>query len=127
MGIALLVNAIKEKQLPAFLKPTLIAISAGCIGLFTNAVMLFTTYDYSKETIRGGQSSINTKDTTRQEANKGGLDTAYAFAWSYGIGETMTLMVPNVYGMSQFATPIMMTRPYFSSSNYIFFFRQQTT
>jgi len=51
-----------------------------------------------KETIRGGQSSINTKDTTRQEANKGGLDTAYAFAWSYGIGETMTLMVPNVYG-----------------------------
>ena len=100
MGIALLVNAIKEKQLPAFLKPTLIAISAGCIGLFTNAVMLFTTYDYSKETIRGGQSSINTKDTSRQEANAGGLDTAYAFAWSYGIGETMTLMVPNVYGGS---------------------------
>lgn len=100
MGIALLVNAIREKQLPAFLKPTLIAISAGCIGLFTNAVMLFTTYDYSKETIRGGQSSINTKDTSRQEANAGGLDTAYAFAWSYGIGETMTLMVPNVYGGS---------------------------
>lgn len=29
------------------------------------------------------------------------------------------VMVANVYGMSQFATPIMMTRPYFSSSNYI--------
>lgn len=98
LGIALLVDAFKQKQVAQFLKPTLIAIGAGCIGLFTNAVMLFTTYDYSKATIRGGQSSINIKDTTRQEANKGGLDTAYAFAWSYGIGETMTLLVPNVYG-----------------------------
>jgi len=98
LGVALLVDAIRKKEISTFFKPTLIAIAAGCIGLFTNAVMLFTTFDYSKATIRGGQSSINTKDTTRQEANKGGLDTAYAFAWSYGIGETMTLMVPNVYG-----------------------------
>jgi hypothetical protein len=98
LGVALLVDAIRKKEISNFFKPTLIVIAAGCIGLFTNAVMLFTTYDYSKATIRGGQSSINTKDTTRQEANKGGLDTAYAFAWSYGIGETMTLMVPNVYG-----------------------------
>ncbi len=29
------------------------------------------------------------------------------------------VMVANVFGMSQFATPIMMTRPYFSSANYI--------
>jgi hypothetical protein len=98
LGITLLVQAIKQKQVSQFLKPTFIALFGGIIGIAVNAVVLFTTYEYSKATIRGGQSAINVKDTTRQEANKGGLDTAYAFAWSYGIGETMTLMVPNVYG-----------------------------
>ena len=98
LGIALLVQSINQKQISQFLKPTLIALFGGIIGIAVNAVVLFTTYEYSKATIRGGQSAINIKDTTRQEANKGGLDTAYAFAWSYGIGETMTLLVPNVYG-----------------------------
>ena len=29
------------------------------------------------------------------------------------------VMVPNIFGMSQYASPIMMTRPYFSSYNYL--------
>jgi deoxyribodipyrimidine photolyase-related protein len=46
-------------------------------------------------------------------------DEVYRIFMEWTIDAYDWVMVPNVYGMSQFATPIMMTRPYFSSSNYI--------
>jgi len=46
-------------------------------------------------------------------------DDVYRIFMEWTIDAYDWVMVPNVYGMSQFATPIMMTRPYFSSSNYI--------
>ncbi len=98
LGVALMITAVKERKVPEFLKPALIAFGAGLVGLFTNAVMIFTTYDYSKATIRGGQASLNVKSEDKKDESKGGLSKDYAFLWSYGIGETMTLMVPNIYG-----------------------------
>lgn len=97
MSTALLAAAINNKTIGSFFKPAMLALMGGLIGVLTNAVMIFTTYDYSKATMRGGQAALNTKDTGTTET-KGGLDTGYAFAWSYGKAETMTLMVPNVYG-----------------------------
>lgn len=97
MTVSLLVGFIQKKHIQAFYKPAAFALAGGIIGVLTNAVMILTTYDYSKATIRGGQASLNTKDSVVTES-KGGLDTAYAFAWSYGKAETMTLAVPNVYG-----------------------------
>ncbi|NJO26077.1 MAG: hypothetical protein HC867_10435 [Bacteroidia bacterium] len=74
-------------------------IAAGLIGVLSNAVTLFTTYDYSKATIRGGQASLNVKDSINATKQKGGLDTGYAFLYgSYGVAETFTLMVPDIYG-----------------------------
>ena len=46
-------------------------------------------------------------------------DDVYRIFMEWTIDAYDWVMVPNVYGMSQFATPIMMTRPYFSSSNYM--------
>jgi hypothetical protein len=75
------------------------AVLAGLIGVLANAVMLFTTYDYSKATIRGGQAALNLRDTVNVRKNTGGLDTAYAFMYgSYGKAETFTLLVPDMYG-----------------------------
>ncbi len=90
---------IKEKQYKHMVTAAAFAIIAGLIGVLSNAVTLFTTYDYSKATIRGGQASLNVKDSLNATKQKGGLDTGYAFLYgSYGVAETFTLMVPDIYG-----------------------------
>ena len=43
----------------------------------------------------------------------------YRIFMEWSIDSYEWVMVPNVMGMSQYASSIMMTRPYFSSSNYI--------
>ncbi len=99
MTVGYLVYLYKQKQLSQFITVAAFAIIAGAVGVLTNAVMLFTTYDYSKATIRGGQASLNLKDTVNAKMNKGGLDTGYAFLYgSYGRAELATLVVPNAYG-----------------------------
>ena len=50
---------------------------------------------YLKETMRGGHSEL-TKQT--QDTPAAGLDLKYATDWSYGKGETMTLLIPNWEG-----------------------------
>ena len=93
--IAFLVDAIREKQGSDFLKSTAVLLVAGIIGVAANASNLYHTYEYSKETMRG-KSEL----THHGEENKtdNGLERDYITAWSYGIGETWTLLVPNTKG-----------------------------
>ncbi|MCE5179382.1 MAG: YfhO family protein [Porphyromonadaceae bacterium] len=95
MVIAFMVDAIRRKQLPDFLKSTAVLLVAGLIGIATNASNLYHTYEYSKETMRG-KSEL----THHGEENKtdNGLERDYITAWSYGVGETWTLLVPNTKG-----------------------------
>ncbi|MCE2833557.1 MAG: YfhO family protein, partial [Chitinophagaceae bacterium] len=95
-----LIQAARSHELTAFLKASGIALGAGLIGILANAVMLFTTYDYSKATIRGGQASLKIgADSLSNVKTNGGLDTAYAFLYgSYGVAESFTLLVPDMYG-----------------------------
>jgi len=93
--IAFMVDAIRSKQLPDFLKSTTVLLVAGLIGIAANTSNLYHTYEYSKETMRG-KSEL----THHGEENKtdNGLERDYITAWSYGIGETWTLLVPNTKG-----------------------------
>jgi hypothetical protein len=101
MTIGNAVYWIKQKEVKHFLKASTFALVGGLIGIMANAIMLFTTYDYSKATIRGGQASLKVSDTLQQKKTTGGLDTAYAFLYgSYGIAESFTIMVPGIYGGS---------------------------
>lgn len=95
MVIAFFVDAVRKKELPVFFKSTGIVIIAGMIGIAANASSLYHTYEYSKETMRG-KSEL----THHGEENKSdnGLERDYITAWSYGIGETWTLLVPNTKG-----------------------------
>ena len=51
---------------------------------------------YLKETMRGGHSELTRTDDDKNKP--AGLDIDYATAWSYGVGETMTLLIPNWEG-----------------------------
>jgi hypothetical protein len=100
MTVGRSIEALRQGQIPAFLKASGVALAAGFIGVLANAVMLFTTYDYSKATIRGGQASLKMgTDSLSNVKSNGGLDTAYAFLYgSYGVAESFTLLVPDMYG-----------------------------
>lgn len=92
-GIFKLVEAIRQKQLTHFFKSTGILIVAALLAVLTHSTNLWATYDYGKDTMRGKPEL--TKDA---ENKSGGLDKDYITAWSYGIGETWSLLIPNVKG-----------------------------
>ncbi len=97
MAINYLIFAIKEKEVKSFSFAALILVIAAIMAVVPALDKLVPTWDYSKETMRGG-AVLETKSDV--EAEKSGLDRDYAFSWSYGIGETMTLLIPNIYGAS---------------------------
>jgi hypothetical protein len=95
LGIAELIYAFKEKQIIHFLKATGVLAAAGIIAVLTSTGNLWTTYEYSKYSNRGES------ELTFNKANQtSGLDKDYATAWSYGISETMTLLIPDFQGGS---------------------------
>ena len=100
MAIAFLVKCIKDKELVHAIKAFSLAIIAGIIGLACTAIVIFPTYDYAKETMRGGVSQLTLKDNSGTNKTKNGLDKDYAFRWSMGKMETFTFMVPGLYGGS---------------------------
>ena len=95
IAVAYLVEAIKKKQLSVYAKSTGVLIIAGLIGVTTNISSLYHTYEYSKETMRGKSELSHHGAENKTDA---GLERDYITAWSYGIGETFTLLVPNTKG-----------------------------
>lgn len=75
----------------------LLALLAGGIALGVNTVSIWPTNEFAKETMRGGRSEL-TSTSAPENKTKGGLDKDYAFQYSYGIGETFTLLVPGMFG-----------------------------
>ena len=95
MVIAYGVMAYQQKTLPAFWKSTGVLVLAGLLGVCINLSNLYHTYEYSKESMRG-KSELVKENSANQTAS--GLERDYITQWSYGIGETFSLLVPNVKG-----------------------------
>ena len=68
------------------------------VGSVANAQNMYAQWDLGQNSIRGA-AGINDNDLLRARRSSG-LDKDYAFAWSYGKGELLTLLVPNAYGGS---------------------------
>lgn len=95
MVIAYLVKAVREKQLTGFMKSTGVVAVAAVIGIAINLSSLYHTWQYQKESMRG-KSELVKKDAANQTSS--GLDRDYITQWSYGIDETLTLLVPDAKG-----------------------------
>lgn len=95
MILAFLVQAVKEKQLARFVKATLVCILGAGIGICVNMSNLYHTWQYSKESMRGKSELVKANSDNQTDS---GLERDYITQWSYGIGETWTLLVPNAKG-----------------------------
>ena len=111
-------KAWRTKTLPQFFKASAVLIVAALVGIAANVSNLYHTYAYSKETMRGKSELVQTGDATKQTSS--GLDRDYITQWSYGIDETLTLLVPNFKGgasaaLSQSETAMSKANPMYSS------------
>ncbi len=95
MVVAFLVDAVRKKRMAAFLKATGVCAAAAVLGICMNISNLYHTWEYSKESMRGKSELV--KEHTANQTNSG-LERDYITQWSYGIGETWTLLVPNTKG-----------------------------
>lgn len=111
-------DAYKKKELPHFFKASAILALAAVVGVCINISNLYHTYEYSKETMRG-KSELKQEGAEANQTSSG-LDRDYITNWSYGIGETLSLLVPNVKGggsgstMSQSEAAMAKANPMYS-------------
>lgn len=93
-GVIQLISAIKEKTLKDFGVRVAFLLAAALIGVGSNAARLWTTVEYGNYSTRGKSELTASKSS----AGKSGLDRDYVFNWSYGIQESLTLLIPNFSG-----------------------------
>ena len=95
MVLAFIVDAVMKKEYAHIGKALGVCIVGGLLGVMVNASNLYHTWQYSKETMRGKSELV--KANTENQTNSG-LERSYITDYSYGIGETWTLLVPNTKG-----------------------------
>ncbi len=101
MGIYYLYTLIKESKIKQLIIATLISVVAVGAGVSANITKIITTSKFADNTMRGGNDMARANGSYNQkETGKNGLNRDYAFDWSYGKGETFTLLIPGFYGGS---------------------------
>ncbi|GGM98454.1 membrane protein [Dyadobacter beijingensis] len=104
LGIGIVILVIMEsvsyiksgrvKELTLILGGLVLAV---VVAVGTHTTRLWNAYDYTKETIRG-KSELRSAAKNGAEKQGSGLDKEYAFTYSFGVGELLTLVIPNAYG-----------------------------
>lgn len=105
LGVTHFVYALVEKRLPKFALGVAVLVVGAGLAFACNARALMVSQQYAKQTMRGGNAITVTPEDLYHDGEpasiggkKSGLDIDYAFNWSYGIGETYTLLVPGAMG-----------------------------
>ncbi|OQP45465.1 hypothetical protein A4H97_32495 [Niastella yeongjuensis] len=101
MVLFFLIQAFRSGAIAQQLKAVGFTALAAILGILINSLALMTVYDYSKESKRGGQLVMDKKQSPNDVMNGDktkGLSKEYAFGWSYGWQESLTLMFPGVQG-----------------------------
>ncbi|MCP4550807.1 MAG: YfhO family protein, partial [Bacteroidetes bacterium] len=103
LGIVKLVYAFREKEIITFGKSIGILILGCVVAIGMNFSKLYIAWEYSKETTRGQSELVSA--TNDDPSSTSGLDRNYIVQWSYGIDETLTLLIPNFKGGSTPTNP----------------------
>lgn len=104
LGVVYAIYAIKDKWIKQFLAGVGVLLIGCLFAVACNASNLFMNQEYAKYTMRGGSEITVTPEDLYKDgeaksiAASDGLDIDYAYSWSYGKGETYTLLVPGAYG-----------------------------
>ena len=85
--------SIKQKEIFRFVKSSAILIIPVILAIGINFASLYTTYEYGKYSIRGKSDLVSDN-----KVYTSGLNKDYATQWSYGIDETLTLLIPDFKG-----------------------------
>jgi hypothetical protein len=94
LGVHFVLKSIKQKEYKHLGISMLLTIVLTSMALLICSIGYFATYEYTKESMRGGSAIANTD----KNQSKVGLDKDYAFQWSYGKAESLTFLVPNAFG-----------------------------
>ncbi len=101
MMVAYFVDAYRRKEVKNWLKATGSLAVAAIVAVGANLTSLYNTYEYSKETVRGHSTVLTPKASAggaSHNVNQNGIDRDKVTSWSYGVDETLTLIIPNVKG-----------------------------
>ncbi|PID89327.1 MAG: hypothetical protein CSB01_02580, partial [Bacteroidia bacterium] len=93
LAIFMFIDHLQQKRLPDFLKASAILLVAGGLAVLPNITNLMVTSEYAAYSTRG-KADLD-KETHIQTS---GLDKDYATQWSYGVGETWSVLFPNAKG-----------------------------
>ena len=121
MILAYHVEAIRGKRMVHFLKATAVCAVGALVGVMVNISNLYHTWQYSQESMRG-KSELVKENTANQTSS--GLERDYITQWSYGIGETWTLLVPNTKGGASQPLVMNKTAMAHADNNYIGIYQQ---
>lgn len=87
---------IREKRWKDLIVGTLVFAVCFGVGVGTQITSIMANREYAKETMRGGHSELDKEGDTTNKTE--GLDLSYITQYSYGIGETATLLIPGAKG-----------------------------
>ncbi|MEO0001904.1 MAG: hypothetical protein RL766_1950, partial [Bacteroidota bacterium] len=96
MTVGYLINWIRLKEFKHLITSLALALAGGLIGILCNIIVLATTFEYSKASIRGGSVLADEKSNN----NKTGLNKDYALSYSFNIQEPLVMMFPRLFGGS---------------------------
>lgn len=100
LSVAYLVDSLHRHTFGHWLKATGTLAVAGLLGVCANLPNIYHTYQYAEYSMRGKAELSAPAGASRQASAKAtnGLDRDYITAWSYGIDETLTLLIPDYKG-----------------------------
>lgn len=98
-SLAYLIDAVRQKQLPRWLKATGSLAVAAVLAVGANLPSLYNTFEYTKYTMRGSHTELSAAGNAAATENAtSGLDRNYITQYSYEPSESFTLLIPNVKG-----------------------------
>ncbi|MDR0790158.1 MAG: YfhO family protein [Bacteroidales bacterium] len=98
LGVTYFVVAIKQKEIKQFLYAVGVLLIGCVLAVLPSSFHLMSNQEYVAHTMRGGSELTVQPQGFAKAQNTEGLSIDYAFQWSYGVGETMTLLIPDARG-----------------------------